>query len=50
MMPAWIATLIKLMREHVPREFVGQIEVNVFKGGISNVNVKQSFKQEDTTK
>ena len=50
MMPEWIQRLFGLLKREIPKDFVGQVEVNVFKGGISNVNVKQSFKEEDTTK
>ena len=46
MIPDWIALILSTLRNKIPKDFVGQVEVNVFKGGISNVNVKQSFKQE----
>ena len=49
MIPDWIALIISTLRNKIPKDFVGQVEVNVFKGGISNVNVRQSYK-EDTTK
>jgi hypothetical protein len=42
--PAWIAQLVKLLRPLIPNAFVGQIEVNRFMGGITNVNVRQSYK------
>ena len=45
MIPLWIQALVDHLRGKIPRDFVGQVEVNVFKGGISNVNVKQSFKE-----
>lgn len=44
--PAWIVEIIRVVRPLVPRDFVGQIEVNCFLGGITNVNVKQSHKPE----
>jgi hypothetical protein len=47
MTPGWISQIIKVMRTLIPKDFVGQVEVNVFKGGVSHVNVKQSFKEED---
>lgn len=50
MMPDWVQRLLQRLKEQIPKDFVGQVEVNVFKGGISNVNVKQSFKEEETTK
>jgi hypothetical protein len=46
--PEWVARLSDAAKCIVPREFVGQIELNMFKGGVSNVNLKQSFKVEDT--
>ena len=49
-MPDWIRQLLKALKGTIPKDFVGQVEVNCFKGGISNVNVRQSFKEEDTTK
>lgn len=45
--PEWIRRLMQAIRPYLPQEFVGQIEINVFRGGISNVNVKQSFKDQD---
>lgn len=38
--------VMEAVRPHLPKEFVGQVELNVFKGGITNVNVRQSFKEE----
>lgn len=49
MIPLWIHTIMRLIRPELPKDFVGQVEVNVFKGGISNVNVRQSFKEEEKT-
>jgi len=47
-MPPWITHLFSYFRTHpIPKDFVGQIEVNVFKGGVTNVNVRQSFKEEN---
>jgi len=40
----WVQALIKKIEGEIPGDFVGQIEINVFKGGVSNVNIKQSFK------
>lgn len=50
MTPLWIEQILKVMRPLIPKDFVGQVEVNVYKGGISNINVRQSFKEEDKTK
>jgi hypothetical protein len=40
----WIAAVIAAVRPLVPRTFWGSLEVNVAAGGITSVNVKQSFK------
>ncbi len=45
----WIQRLLRAVEGVIPKDFVGQIEVNIFKGGVSNVNVRQSFKKEVTT-
>ena len=45
-MPEWVRALIKAVAPTIPRDFIGRIELNVFKGGIANVNVQQSFKEE----
>lgn len=45
-MTPWVTALIQSVKAVLPRDFVGQIEINVFKGGISNVNVKQSYKED----
>lgn len=36
--------MLGVVRPLIPKDFVGQIEVNCFLGGITNVNVRQSFK------
>ena len=47
-MPPWISQLFLYFKTHpIPKDFVGQLEVNVFKGGVTNVNVRQSFKEEN---
>lgn len=46
MTPEWVQKMIEAAKPTVPKDFVGRIEINVFKGGISNVNVVQSFKEE----
>jgi len=47
MMPDWIRNLLRDVKGNIPKDFVGQIEINIFKGAVSNVNVKQSFKESD---
>lgn len=43
MMPDWLRRILSVLRPAIPADFVGTIEINVFKGGIANVNVRQSF-------
>lgn len=43
--PEWLDAIVKAIAGMMPKDFVGSIEINVFKGGISNVNVKQSYKR-----
>lgn len=52
MSPDWLQRWFHFFKTEgaPPKDFVGQVEVNVFKGGVSNVNVKQSFKEEVTAK
>ena len=38
---------MKGLKGNIPKDFVGQIEINIFKGDVSNVNIKQSFKEQD---
>lgn len=49
-MPAWLSKISEQIKREIPKEFVGQVEINVFKGGITNVNVRESFKCEAVTK
>lgn len=49
MTPEWIRKLMEAARVIVPRDFVGQVEINVFKGGVSNINLKQSFKEDSAS-
>lgn len=46
---SWVADVMKAVRPILPKDFVGKVEINVFKGNISNINVVQSYK-EDTAK
>lgn len=49
-MPAWLTKISQQIKLDIPKDFVGNIEINVFKGGISNVNMRQSFKCEEVAK
>jgi hypothetical protein len=51
-MPEWIQRLITIAQQVVPKDFFGQIEINIQGGGVSNVNVKQSYPglRKDTAK
>jgi hypothetical protein len=42
--PAWLQELMRLTKEVVPKDYIGQIEINLFRGVISNVNLKRSYK------
>lgn len=42
--PDWLEMLFKAVKPLLPPDFIGRIEINVFKGGISNINLNQSFK------
>ena len=41
----FIQSLFKVLLPLIPVTFTGQIEINCFKGGISNINLKQSYKE-----
>jgi hypothetical protein len=45
-LPAWVREVVKVTTPHIPAEFVGRIELNVFKGGVATVAVLQTFKPE----
>jgi hypothetical protein len=45
MTPPYVQALIATAKAVLPKEFVGRIELNVFKGGVSNVNILQSYKE-----
>lgn len=42
--PEWVAKLITTARTIVPRDFCGSVEINAYLGGITTVNVRQTFK------
>lgn len=44
-MPEWIRKLHDYAAAVAPKEFSGQVEMNVFQGSITNLNVKQSYKK-----
>ena len=46
----WVYKVMEAVRPHLPKDFIGQVELNVFKGGITNVNIKQSFKEDTDTR
>jgi hypothetical protein len=48
-MPDWLRLVFASVKPHIHKDFVGQIEINIFKGGISNVMVKQSYEEEVVT-
>jgi hypothetical protein len=45
--PEWVLHLIAMARKVMPKDFVGQVEVNCFKGNVSNVTVKQTYKEKE---
>jgi hypothetical protein len=45
MTPEWIRNLMQTLKGQIPKDFVGQVEINIFKGEVTNVNIKQSFKE-----
>ncbi len=47
MTPDWILALIRFIRPALPKDFVGQVEVNCFKGNVSNVTVRQTYKEKE---
>ena len=49
--PPWIRALFLFFKQHrdLPKDFVGQVEVNLFKGGVTNITVRQSYKEETGT-
>jgi hypothetical protein len=45
--PAWLVALLRAIRPLLPADFVGRIEINVFKGGVRNASVTHSFRLDD---
>lgn len=48
--PYWVSPIVQSLKERLPKDFVGSIEINCFLGGISNVNIRQSYKPSQTQK
>lgn len=46
----WIKRLTDLIEAQLPRDFVGQLELNVFKGSVTTVNVRTTLRREDMKK
>jgi hypothetical protein len=42
--PPWLDRLFAAVRPVLPADFCGQLETNIHGGNISNVNVRQSFR------
>jgi len=42
-----LGKIMVLIKEWVTRKKVGSIQVNLYQGGISNINLKESVKIED---
>jgi len=47
MTPEWVTRVIKALNMILPRDFVGKIEANCVNGRVGNVNVNQSYKEEN---
>ena len=46
MTPEWVDKLIYTITPLLPKNFIGQIEINCVQGAVGNINLKQSFKKE----
>jgi hypothetical protein len=44
--PAWLRAIMRAVKPLLPRDFVGRIEIHVFRGGIANINLGQSFRDD----
>lgn len=44
----WVKALMQAAKQIVPKDFVGNVQLNCFQGGITNANVTQSVKGEET--
>ena len=43
-LPMWVQEKLSTLR----RDFTGSVEINCLQGGVVNVNVRESFKQESS--
>ena len=43
--PAWLERIKASVERVIPRWFSGNIQVSVFRGGITDVSINQSFKE-----
>jgi hypothetical protein len=46
----WVMRIMRAVTPLLPKGFVGQIELNCVNGTIGNVNIKQSFRDEQPKK
>jgi hypothetical protein len=46
----WIKRIADLVEALLPKDFVGQFEINVFKGSITSVNVRLSYRSDERPK
>jgi hypothetical protein len=46
----WVLKIMATVRPYLPKDFVGQVELNCFKGTITNANVRQSFKEDSDSR
>lgn len=44
-LPAWLQEPVRIFHQSIPKDFVGQVEVNCFQGGITNIVIRQSYKE-----
>jgi hypothetical protein len=48
MAPEWVRQIIKAVNAAIPKDFIGKLEVNCVNGHVGNVNVNQSYKEENS--
>jgi hypothetical protein len=46
--PPWLRALLRAIRPFLPVDFVGRIEINVFRGRTANANLTQSFRDDSS--
>jgi hypothetical protein len=42
--PAWLRVILRAIKPLLPADFVGQIQINAFKGGITTAAVDQTYR------